>query len=145
MTEYVEPLDTALWFRQIEKIAGGGFVGMEERLRHASHLLQLTPSAFRDVVRLAVSEERFEELLEAGDLDEAAHHLIGQPTALSVESEPGSERVRAEISCVILNRVIQGTGETVAAAVLDTWTKCLLALRSTEESQQDQTLTSSSA
>lgn len=128
MTRYVEPLDKALWFRQIEKIASGGFASMEHALRHASHLVQLTPAPFRDVVLLAIGEDGFEALLEAGDLDSAARHLIAQPTALSIEDHEDGSSIRATISCAILNRAIHGMGDTVASAVLSAWTTCLLAL-----------------
>lgn len=129
MTQHIEPLDAAVWFQRIEKIAKGD-LELEQALRHACHLLQLTPASFRHVVRLSISEDDFEALLEAGDYDSAARHLIAQPAALAVEDCPGGEEIRATISCVILNRAIRGTGNTVATAVLAAWTTCLLALRS---------------
>lgn len=132
MTEHIEPLDSELWFRQIEKIAQGHLAGMEQSLRHASHLLQLTPLRFREVVRLAVEEEAFETMLSSGDFDTAARHLIAQPAALAIEDHDGGRSFRATISCVILNRTIGGSGSTVAAAVLSAWTTCLLALESDE-------------
>lgn len=132
MTEHIEPLDSALWFRQIEKIAQGQLAGMEQSLRHASHLLQLTPLRFREVVRLAIEEEAFEAMLSSGDFDTAARHLIAQPAALAVEDHDDGQSFRATISCVILKRTIGGGGPTVAAAVLSAWTTCLLALESSE-------------
>jgi hypothetical protein len=123
-----KPLAPALWFRRIEMIARGELGTVERALRHAAHLIQLTPKPFRDVVRLAMEEETFEALLEAGELDTAAKHLIAQPAALTVRQD-SSGLVEAVISCVILKRAIHGSGETVAAAVLDAWTTCLLALR----------------
>jgi len=128
MTVSIEPLDATLWFRRVEKIAKGDLGGIESSLRHASHLLQLTPLPFRDVVRLAIDEDQFEALLAAGELDQAARHLIAQPTALTVETAGPGLSVRATISCVILNQAISGTGSTVATAVLSAWTTCLLAL-----------------
>ena len=128
MTRQPESLCAALWFRQIRKIAAGEFRDIEHALRHASHLLQLTPAPFREVVRLAIGEDQFEALLDAGDYDSAARHLIAQPTALSIEDCENDSSIRATISCVILNRAIHGRGDTVAAAVLSAWTTCLLAL-----------------
>lgn len=130
MTDEIEPLAPALWFRRIEKIARGELGSVEASLRHAAHMLQLAPAPFRDVVRLSVNEDEFESLLEARKFDTAARHLVAQPTALSVDEDPDGS-VRAVISCVILTRTIHGTGETVAAAILDAWTTCLLALRTT--------------
>lgn len=128
MTDHIEPLSPALWFQRIEKVANGELANIENALRHASHLLQITPEPFRHVVRLAIHENRFEALLEAGDFDSAARHLVAQPTALTVEEDHDEPRVKATISCAILNRTIVGTGETVASAILSAWTTCLLAL-----------------
>ena len=129
MTEHIEPLASAVWFERIEKIARGELGGIENTLRHASHLLQLTPAAFRDVVRPAIEEAQFEALLEAGDFDAAARHLIAQPAALACETDQDGKNVRATISCSILNRTIHGTGKTAASAILAAWTTCLLALK----------------
>jgi hypothetical protein len=128
MTDDLEPLAPALWFCRIEMIARGDLGNIERSLRHAAHLLQLTPLPFRDVVRMALDEESFEALLECGELDTAARHLIAQPTALTVKQDPDGS-VEAVISCVILKRAIHGSGHTVAAAILNAWTTCLLALR----------------
>jgi hypothetical protein len=97
--------------------------GVEKSLRHAAHLLQLTPKRFRHVLRLSLNERAFEALLDAGEFDAAARHLVAQPTALSV-GEGSNGAIRAMISCEILNRVISGTGETAAIAILDAWAPC---------------------
>ena len=130
MSDSIEPLIPRLWFERIERIAQGHLGSVENALRHAAHLVQLTPDLFRDVVRLGADEERFEALLEAGDLDPAARYLIGQPTALSVEDDREEPGYRATIQCSILGRAISGSGKSVASAILDAWTKCLLGLRS---------------
>jgi hypothetical protein len=126
MTDEIEPLAPALWFLRIEKIARGELAGMESSLRHAAHLLQLTPKPFRHVVRLSLDLDAFEVLLDAGDFDTAARHLVAQPAALKVDSTPLAHAV---ISCTILKQAVHGTGDTIAAAVLNAWTSCLLALR----------------
>jgi len=128
MTEDIDPLAPDLWFGRIEMIARGDLGSLENALRHAGHLLHLTPLPFREVVRPSLDDDVFEALLMAGDFDTAARHLVSQPTALCVEQDPDGP-VQAIIGCVILQRAIRGTGETVAAAVLDAWTTCLLALR----------------
>jgi hypothetical protein len=128
VTDDIEPLEPRLWFRRIEMIARGDLDGIECSLRHAGHLLQLTPRPFRHVVRPSLDEDAYEGLLEAGDYDQAARHLIAQPTALSINQQADGQ-VQAAISCVILKQVIHGTGDSVASAVLAAWTTCLLALR----------------
>src|SRR5688500_1395546 len=124
MADEIEPLDPALWFDRIEMIARGQVGGIENSLRHAGHLLQLTPTPFREVVHMSLDEDAYEALLEAGEFDTAARHLIAQPTALSVVQD-SKGLVQAVISCVILNRAIRGEGVSVATAVLDAWTTCL--------------------
>lgn len=130
MDYWIEPLIPSLWFERIEMIARGQMGGMENALRHAAHLLQLTPAPFREVVRLGSDEASFEELLEAGSFDAAARHLIGQPTALSVEVDSDEVTYRATISCSILGRSVGGCGGTQASAILNAWTACLLSLKS---------------
>ena len=128
MTDDIEPLDPAIWFHRIEMIARGELASVENSLRHAAHLLHLTPTPFRNVVRPSLDEDGFEALLEAGKFDVAARHLVARPTALSV-GQASSGPVRATISCVILKQTVHGTGDSVAAAILAAWTSCLLALR----------------
>jgi len=128
MTDDIEPLDSALWFRRVEMIARGELRSVENSLRHAAHLLRLTPRPFRHLVRLSVDEDAFEALLDRGEFDTAARHLVAQPSALSVDDDRVGP-VRATISCIILKRAVHGTGDTVAKAVLEAWTTCLLALR----------------
>lgn len=130
MSEPIEPLVPSIWFERIEMVAQGHLGTVENALRHAAHLLQLTPAPFREVVRLGIDEEGFEALLDAGDFDTAARHLVGQPTALSIDADQGKSKFKATINCSILGRAIRGSGETVAIAVLDAWTTCLIGLRS---------------
>ena len=127
MAHEVEPLDASLWFFRIEMIARRE-LAIENSLRHAAHLLQMAPLPLRPILRLATPEDRFEALLDAGDFDAAARHLVGQPTALTLEPSDGSQVVAA-ISCIVLKRVITGVGETEATAILDAWTTCLLAIK----------------
>lgn len=127
MSEYIEPLAADLWFQQIEKIADGGFRSIENALRHVAHLLQLAPEAFRPVIRLPVEEDRFEALLEAGDLDTAARVLIAEPASLSVRLIADGKSFRATITC--FDRAFCGTGTTKAAAVVGALTAGLLALK----------------
>lgn len=129
MPKYVEPLDPVLWFSQIEKIANGELGPVENSLRHAAHLLQLTPAPLRPRVGLSTDEHTFEALLDSGEFDTAARHLIAQPTALSIEPGDDARVIRATIKCSVLNRTIDGQADTIAAAVLDAWATCLLALK----------------
>ncbi len=129
MADYVEPLDAILWFNRIELIADGALGCVENSLRHASHLLQLAPELLRPFVGLSIGVESFEALLDSGDFDTAARHLVVQPTVLSVDGAEDDKLITATIKCSALGVNIHGVGETVADAVLDAWTTCLLAVR----------------
>lgn len=135
MTDHIQPLPSSLWFRRIEKIADGGLDGVEQSLRHAFHLLQITPVRFRGVVRTVISEDAFERLLAAEDLDAAARNLIGRPAELTVFPDDKEQLFRAAISCVIEGQAIHGAGPTIAEAILSAWTACLLALEENERMQ----------
>lgn len=127
MTDFVEPLPSQLWFMRLEKIASGELLSVENALRHASHLLQLTPIAYRELVRPTIGEDRLEAFLASGDLDGAARHLVAQPFALSL-SEAG-DMAQATISCPNLGHPVQVSGDTAASAILGAWATCLLGLR----------------
>jgi hypothetical protein len=129
MTAYVEPLDAILWFTRIELIADGALGCVENSLRHASHLLQLAPEPLRPFVGLSIGAELFEALLDSGDFDTAARHLVAQRTALSVDGTAGDRLITATIKCPALGLNIHGMGETVADAVLEAWATRVLALR----------------
>lgn len=129
MQDDIEPLPPDLWFERIEMIATGQLGSTENALRHALHLLQLTPHQFLPREYGNIDEESYEALLEAGDLDAAARRLIAAP-ALTVSATSSAEGVEVAIGCRILNQTIVGRGDSVAAAILHGWTECLFALRS---------------
>ena len=127
MTHGIEPLEASLWFARIELIARGGLGSVENSLRHAAHLMQLAPASFRPAAQWAADERAFEALLDAEDFDSAARCLV-DPEQLGLRA-PNGRAAAARIACPLLDRVIDGVGGTIAAAVLDAWTKRLLALR----------------
>jgi len=127
MPVYREPLDAALWFARIEIIANGALDSVENSLRHAGHLLELTPEKLRPLVGLAIPPDDFELLLEDGYLDGAARHLFASPELLSTEGGDGT--IRATIQRSALHPKIYGVGDSVAKAVLNAWTTCLLSIK----------------
>jgi hypothetical protein len=127
--EDIEPLTPELWFERIELIANRKLGSTENALRHALHLLQLTPRQWRPREYGTIDEERYEALLEAGDLDAAARTLVAAPT-LTVSATSSPNGVEVAIGCKTLNRTIHGKGDSIAAAILQAWTKCLFMLRS---------------
>ena len=129
MQDDIEPLPPDLWFERIEMIATGQLGSTENALRHALHLLQLTPHEFRPREYGTIDEESYEALLEAGDLDAAARRLVAAPT-LTVSTTSSADGVEVAIGCRTLNKTIFGRGDSVAAAILQAWTECLFALES---------------
>lgn len=129
MCDSIEPLAPALWFQRIVVIATGELGSVENSLRHAAHLVQLAPISFRRVVQPILEESKFEAILEAGDFETAARHLVVPPATLTVESADVGQRPRAALACHILQRPVDGNGDTVAAAILDAWASRLIALR----------------
>lgn len=124
----MEPLPVGLWFERIELIARRDFPSTENALRHALHLLQLSPREFRPREYRQLDEGHYEALLEAGDLEGAARQLVAAPT-LSVSTTSTPCGVRVAIRCNTLDRTLIGEGDSVADAILQAWSECLLMLR----------------
>lgn len=122
------PLDDAIWFQRIEMIRNRDLPSTENALRHALHLLQLTPLQFRPRGCPEINETAFERLLAAGQFEHAARLLVAAP-ALSVTATCDGDFAKAAIKCRVLNRTIRGEGQTVADAILQAWSECLLMLR----------------
>ena len=129
MQEDFEPLTPELWFERIEMIRNLQFGSTESALRHALHLLQLTPREFRPPEYGMIDEESYEGLLEVGDLEGAARSLVAAPT-LAVSTTSNDSGVEVAIRCRTWNKTIFGQGDSVAAAILQAWATCLLALKS---------------
>lgn len=124
-----EPLPTGLWLQRVAIVAAGELGSIENSLRHAAHLVQLAPVAFRRVMPPVLDEEGFEALLEAGDFDAAVRQLFAPPTTLLIETSADERPLRAIVGCTILKRPVDGAGGTIAAAALDAWAKWLVTLR----------------
>ena len=129
MANDIEPLPSDLWFDRIEMIANGELKNTERGLRHALHLLQLTPRECRPPEYDLIDEEGFEALLAKGDLDAAARRLVAAPT-LHVSTRSVGETVEAAITCSTTAQTITGTGDTFAEALLQAWARCLMMMRS---------------
>ena len=129
MVKDIEPLPSDLWFARIAMIANGELKNTEHGLRHALHLLQLTPREFRPAEYYLIDEEGFEALLAVGDLDAAARRLVAAPT-LAVSRRSVGETVEATIACSTTAQTITGIGDTFAEALLKAWARCLMNTRS---------------
>lgn len=131
MHQESESLPLKLWFARIDRIASQNFGSIENRLRHAMHLVHLAPRSLQPALGRPLVESKLEGLLEKGDHDDAARYLV-RPGSLSVRSiaHDGGHAVEARIVCPLLKRVVRGWGDGIAGSVLDAWTRQMLALRS---------------
>ena len=136
MSASIAPLCAELWFDRLEKLAAGSLGSLERSLRHACHLLQLSPEPLRPYTNWQIDEAEFESLLEDGDLDAAALLLVAAPIALSF-SENDSALRTALIKCEFLGQFVVGRGDTKAEAVLDAWTSCLLVVKSAMDTNRN--------
>ena len=127
----IEPLASELWFERIEMIASGALGSTENGLRHALHLLQLTPRQYRPREYGSIDEAGYEALLEAGELEAAARRLVESPTLTLAVNDASSEgQVAVELTCAAFDCTVEGAGNSLAAAILQAWARCFLTLRS---------------
>lgn len=126
----IEPLEPAVWFGAIKKLAVRQAAMMEEDLerllRHAYHLVQLTPRPLRDTIRTELSETRFEELLQCEAFESAAIGLVG-PLSFDVSASE-SELVEAQVRLPDQVETIPVRSSNFASAMLGAWAQCLIAL-----------------
>lgn len=125
MQDEIEPLPRELWYARIEAIKLQEFGEIESRLRHAFHLLQLTPRALRFTGYWQMDEAYYEALLESRDFDAAAQALTAA-RSLSVSSRFEGGRVQVVVRCNEQGSEALGEGETVAEATLQALANCLL-------------------
>lgn len=127
----IEPLGLENWFasvRRLSTLAAGGRATLGSALRHAYHLVQLTPHPLRASVSPAMSERAFETLLEAEIYDIAAQALVGAPAGLALVRQPGSKAIFAEVRFPDGRGLGCGQGRTIALAILQAWCRAALAL-----------------
>ena len=138
----IEPLGLGSWFasvRRLSELASAGRVTTGSALRHAYHLVQLTPYSLRSSVAAALSERAFEDLLEAGVHDVAAQALAGSPAGLALVRQPGSKAVFAEVRFPDGRGLGCGQGRTIAQAILQAWCHAAIALDTAAQSAPERT------
>ena len=131
----IEPLAPELWLAALKQLserqaAGGANVG--SLLRHAFHLLQLTPLPLRGIVRCQLDEEGFEKLLECGAFDAAAIALVGPPAGFSLRCAIGTRTRVFEAAVHLpgqLHPSADARSDSAASALVGAWSNCLLAIR----------------
>ena len=128
-----EPLEPQAWFRALgklaERVTDAPTDQHETLLRHAYHLLQLTPRPLRRLVRPDLTEKRFEELLDCGAFESAAIGLVGHPITYTI-FRPESGLLEAQVHLPGPARPVMARAPSLTMALLAAWTQCLLALES---------------
>lgn len=132
----IEPLEPELWFQALERLSSrqpaAESAEVAHMLRHALHLVQLTPGPLKGIVQCHASESRFEEFLDCGALDSAAIALIGSPMCfeLACTLSEGQRRVEARVWLPAqTGRPSAAVGNCVPGALVGAWSTCLAALR----------------
>ena len=129
--DFIEPLEPTLWFDAIRKLAyrldRTGVDELESQLRHAYHLLQLTPRPLRSMIRSDLNETKFEQLLESRAFGIAAEALVGSPMAYTVS------RLKEDLFEAQVSLPVQSVPTTVqsydrVATLLSAWALCLVTL-----------------
>lgn len=134
----IEPLKATLWIAAVGKLHQRADRAknheLESLLRHAYHLVQLTPRHLRSVVRAQVGEGAFEDLLEKRHFEAAARALLGVPGTVSVSQADGNLSEARVCLAAGLDAVAKAAKPE--SAILLAWTKCLLALDNRVTTQQ---------
>ncbi len=127
----VEPLAPQSWFRALGKLAervdGATSDQHETLLRHAYHLLLLTPRPLKSIVRSDLTEANYEQLLDCGAFEAAAVGLIGRPVTYAIRRRE-ADLVEAQVCLPGQARPITARAAGLAMALLAAWTQCLVAL-----------------
>ena len=126
----VEPLEPALWLAALRKLASRVATddsGIEELLRHALHLLQLTPEPLRGVLPHGLDEASFEHQLECRAFESAALALMGPHMALELTRIPAQAFI-AKAWLSEDSRSISVTSPRAASALLGAWCSALFGL-----------------
>ena len=126
----IDPLEPALWLDALRKLCrrvSTDDSGIEELLRHAFHLLQLSPAPLRGVLPHELDEASFEHLLECRAFESAALALMGAYMTLELTRRPAQAFIAkawlSEDACSI-----SVTSPCAASALLGAWCSALFGL-----------------
>lgn len=138
----IEPLEPELWFQALERLSGmGPAAECAHMLRHAFHLVQLTPGPLKGIVRCEVSESEFEEFLDCGALDSAAIALIGSPMCFELACAlcDGQRTIEARVWLPAqTGRPSSAAGSCVHGALVGAWSNSLVSLRQRSHANANQ-------
>jgi hypothetical protein len=143
----IEPLEPDLWFRALERLSNRIVASdnndVASTLRHAFHLVQLTPGPLKGVVRCELAESAYEQFLECGAFASAAAALIGSPMCYEVACglRAGSRVIEAKAWLPgQTGRPAVVSGDSLSSALMGAWAACLVGLRRRSLAPEDSTL-----
>ncbi len=126
----IEPLETGAWLRQLRRLAMNlpqSKEALARSLRQSFYLAQLTPRPLRHVIGCNVAEQKFEQLLESGELLSAALALVGDRLNYNLTRLDGG-RVEAEVWLPTEDPGSPALGPTPPFALHQAWLQCLATL-----------------
>ena len=128
----IEPLEPSAWFDALERLLRRQRTSRDNDLfallRHAYHLLQLTPCPLRSYVNAGADEATFERYMASAAGAQAALALVGPGMAFSISSTARDE-FQARVWLTEHPGGAATTSRSLASALVGAWTKCLLDLR----------------
>jgi hypothetical protein len=127
--EDIEPLEPELWLDRLRTLAAGKSrttEDLERALRHAYHLIKLTPRPLRHLIRCKLDEAEFEALMIARAWDSAALALACEPLGLRVNRAPGTETIEVEVYNPYDPSSQLRTGASLATALFEAWLAYLI-------------------
>ena len=130
--EEFRPLSFEIWLDGIEKLVArcsAGTCEEEDRaVRQAYHLARLSPLAIRKIQAPFASESELEDLIDHGEIEQAAKAAIGGKAAVNIADDPNSGR---HIANFIQpgDEPVQFEAASPALAIIGAWASFLKTIR----------------
>ena len=115
--DQLSPIDVELWFKRLGLIARGELRSLERSLRHAFHMVQLTPNEFRRSVVPELTRDRLKPCSANASSRRRPVVIIHYPSP-PVLSWVGSPIVEARTGCQQCGSLFRGAGDNSGSAIL---------------------------
>ena len=123
-------LDALTWFESLARLSAWTAMGapLANSLRIAHHLARLAPPPYSTIVRCGPDEQAFEALIERAAFEAAATALVGTALSCEVLARSASGMATARVWLDGDAKEAEATEESPALALLQAWTRFMLAL-----------------
>jgi hypothetical protein len=132
----IEPLEPGHWMRRIRQLATWPLdddANLERALRHAFHLVQLTPRPLRHIIHCTSGEVEFEALLQTRAFEAAVFRLVGNRTPYNLSKSSDELGVTAEVWYPDQYSRCSATDRSAPLALFRAWLECNTAIGETVE------------